>query len=66
MSSQNPDTLALEGVPDVASPVVIATKENTTRDGEGDGGDSAKDVVVGEGVELAISAYIEETARCII
>jgi hypothetical protein len=55
-------TLAAEGVPDVARPVVVATKEDAAGDREGDGGDAAQDVVVGEYIELAVGTDIEQTA----
>ena len=66
MSCQNANTLALERIPDVARPIIVTTEEDTTRDGECDGCDTAKDVVVREGVELTVGANVEETARRVI
>ena len=66
MAGKNTDPLTLEGVPDVASPVVVSAEQNTSGDREGHGRDSAKDVVVCEGVQLAVCADVEESARCII
>ena len=66
MASQNTDPLALESVPHVARPVIIAAKENAARDAERDGGDTAKDVIVSECVQLAVSTDVEQPARCII
>ena len=66
MPCQNANTLALERIPDVARPIIVATEKDTTRDGECDGCDTAKDVVVRERVELTVSTYIEKTARRVI
>ena len=66
MPCQNANTLALERIPDVARPIIVATEEDTARDGECDRGDTAEDVVVREGVQLAVGTDIEETARSII
>jgi hypothetical protein len=63
---EDADALALERVPDVARPVVVATKQDATRDGERDGGDTAQDVVVRVRVQLAVRADIEQPARCIV
>ena len=66
MAREDADALTLKGVPYVARPVVITTEKDTTRDRECDGGDTAQDVVVREGVKLAVSTDIEKTARCVI
>ena len=66
MPSEHTDPLPLEGVPDIARPVVVAAEEDAAGDGEGDGCDTAKDVVVRERVELTVSTYIEKTARRVI
>lgn len=52
----------LESIPDVTVVVIVTGEENPTRGGEGDGGDSAEDVVVNEGVELAVGSEVEELA----
>lgn len=62
MTCENTNALTAEGVPDVASPVVVTTEEDAARDGECDGGDTAKDIVVSEDVELTVSTDIEQTA----
>ena len=62
MTLQHTHTLSLQGIPDIARPVIIAPKEDATRDGEGDGSDGAENIVVLEGVEFAIRSNIEETA----
>jgi hypothetical protein len=56
---QHADALSVEGVPDVASPIVVTAKEDAARKGEGNGGDTAQDVVVGESVQFAICANVE-------
>ena len=66
MAGQHTHTFALEGVPDVARPVVVAAEEDTTGDGECDRCNTAKDVIVSEGVQLAVGTDVEETARRII
>lgn len=66
MSSKNADSLTLKGIPDVASPVIVATKEKAARDGEGNGGDTTEDVVVSVGHELSVRTNIEQTAGGII
>lgn len=66
MSSKNTNTLSLESVPNVASPVVVATEEEASRDGKGNRGYAAKDVIMGKGVELSISTDIKQSARGIV
>ena len=59
---QNADALALESVPDVARPVVVTAEEDAARNGERHGGDTTQDVVMREGVKLAVSTDVEEAA----
>lgn len=66
MAREDADALTLKGVPYVARPVVITTEKDTTRDRECDGGDTAKNVVVRERVELTVSTDIEKTARRVV
>jgi hypothetical protein len=66
MAGQDADPLALERIPHITGPVVIATEEDTAGDGKGDGGDAAEDVVVGEGVQFAVCADVEEAAGSIV
>lgn len=66
VAGQHTDSLALEGVPYVACPVVIPTKEDATGDAERDGGDTTQYVVVRECVQLTVSAYVEQAARRIV
>jgi hypothetical protein len=66
VTSKDADTLAFQGVPDVASPVVVPAKQNAARDGEGDGSDTAEDVVVRESVQFTIRANVKQSARSII
>jgi len=63
---EHTDTLAFQGVPDVARPVVITTEEDAARDGERYGGDTAEDVVVRESVQFTVRPNIEQSARSII
>ena len=46
VTGQDSNTFTLERIPDIASPVIVSTKENTPGDGEGDGCDATQDVVV--------------------
>ena len=62
MAGQHSHPLAFQGIPNVAGPVVVSTKEYTTRNRECDGCDAAKDVIMGEGVEFAVRADIEQPA----
>jgi len=66
MSGEHADALSFQGVPHVAGPVVVATKQNAAGDGEGDGGDTTQDVVVREGVQFTIRPDVEKSARGII
>jgi hypothetical protein len=50
VTSQNTNAFAFQRVPDVTCPVVITTKQNTARDGESDGGNSAENIVVCESI----------------
>ena len=62
MAGEHTNALALESVPDVARPVVVTAEEDAARNGERDGGNTTQDVVMREGVKLAVSADVEEAA----
>lgn len=66
MASQDTDTLSLERIPNIARPIVISTKQDAPRDGEGNRGDTTKDIIVRECVQLSIGPDIEEPARGIV
>lgn len=66
MSCQYPNSLALESIPDIDIVIVISSKEDPTRSGECNRGDSAQDVVVGVSVEFAIGAQVEQLARGVV
>ena len=66
VTGQNSNTFTLERIPNIAGPVVVSSEENTSGDGEGDGGDTAQNVVVREGIELAISTNVKQPARSIV
>ena len=66
MTSENTNALAFERVPDIASPVIVTTEQHTSRDRKRNGCDTAQNVVVGEGVQLAISTNVEKPARGVI
>jgi hypothetical protein len=66
VTGENANTLATEGIPDVAGPVIVAAEENATRDGERNRGDTAEDVVVREDIELTVSTNIKQTTRGIV
>ena len=59
MACQNAHSLSLESVPNVARPVVIAAEKDTARNGESDGCDAAKNVIVSECIQFSIGADIE-------
>ena len=62
MAGEHTNALALESIPDVARPVVVTAEEDAARNGERDGGNTTQDVVMREGVKLAVSADVEEAA----
>ena len=66
MPRKNTHALALERVPNIARPVVVPAKQHSAGDGEGDGSDSAEDVVVCEGVELAVGSEVKEAAGGVV
>lgn len=66
VASQDADALTLKGVPHVACPVVITAKKDATGDRERDGGDTAKNVVMCERIELTVGTNVKKTARCIV
>lgn len=66
MAREDADALTLQSVPNIARPVVITTEKDTARDRECDGGDTAKNVVVRERVELTVGTDVEKTARRIV
>lgn len=66
MPCEHADALALQRVPDIAGPIVVATEQHTTGDGEGDRCDTTKNVVVCEGVQFSVGSDIEKSARSII
>jgi len=66
MSSKYTHALSFECVPNVASPVVVASKEEPSRNREGNGGNAAKDMVMGERVEFSVSTDIKQSAGSIV
>lgn len=66
MPRQNAHPLPLERIPNVAVKVIVTGKEDSSRDGETDRGDTAEDVVVRELVQLAVGAEVEEAAGGVI
>ena len=66
MACEHSHPLSLQRIPDIAGPVIITTKQNTARNRESDGGNTAQNIVVREGVEFAGRTDIEETARCVV
>lgn len=66
MPGQNSHTLASQRVPDIASPVIITSEKDTTRDRKCDRGDATEDVVMGETVQFAICSDVEQSAGGII
>lgn len=66
MPSENTDTFAFQGVPDIACPIIVATEQYSSRDREGDRSDTTENIVVSEDVQLTIGTKVEEAARGII
>lgn len=66
MASKNANSLSTERVPHIARPIIVATKKDAAGDGEGNGGDAAQDVVMGEDIELAVRPNVEQAAGGII
>ena len=66
MGGKDTNTFTFERVPYIAVEVVVTGKEQTTADGEGDGGDTAEDVVMGVLVQFAVSAEVEEAAGGVV
>lgn len=59
-------TLALQGVPDIAVEVVIASKEQASAEGEGHRRDAADDALVGVGNQLLVRPQVEQAAGGIV
>lgn len=66
MACEDADAFALEGVPDITVVVIVAGEQHTTGDGEGDGRDAAKDIVVGVAVEFTVCAQVKELAGGVV
>lgn len=66
VASERLNAFAVKSVPDVAVVVVIASEEVASGDGESDGGDTAVEIGIGVGHELATGADVEESASGII
>ena len=63
---QDAHSLALERVPHIAIVIVVSSKEDSTRDGKGDRGDTAKDIIMAEMVEFPVGTEVEELASRIV
>jgi len=50
VARKNPDTFTFESIPNIASPVIVTSEKDAARDGEGNGCDTAKNVVACEAV----------------
>lgn len=50
VASQDPYAFTLQGIPNVARPVVVSTEQNASGDGEGNRGDTTKNIVVCESI----------------
>jgi hypothetical protein len=66
VASKYTNSLTLQRIPNITSPVIITTKEYTARNREGYRCDSAQNVVMSEGVKLAVSTDIEKPARGVV
>lgn len=58
--------VSLECIPDVAIEVVVPCEEEAATLGEGDGGDTTNDVVVGVGHQLLVSSEVKQPAGGVI
>jgi hypothetical protein len=66
VTHENTTTFSSEDIPDVTVVVVVSSKQETSWDREGDGGDSAQYTIVCVDVQFPIRAQVKESARCII
>lgn len=66
MTSQDSHAFTFQRIPDVASPIVIPTEKNATRDGERDRGNTTENIIMCKGVQFPVGTNIEETAGSII
>jgi len=66
VASQDTDALPFERIPNIARPIIVSTKQDTSGDGEGDRCDTTKDIIVCECIQFPISPNIKEPARGII
>ena len=66
VTGEDTHTLALQSIPDVACPVIVAAEEDATRDRERHRCDTAQDVVMRVRVQLAVRADIKQAARSIV
>ena len=66
MPCEHTHTLAFERVPDIAVVVVVPGKQEATREGEGDRGDTTGDILVAIGDELTVGPEVEELAGRVV
>lgn len=66
MTGKDAHSLTLQGVPNIACPVVVASEKDPTRDRECNGCDTTQDVIMSERIEFTVSSDIEQTARRIV
>lgn len=59
VTCKNTDTLSFQRVPDIAGPIIVATKEDASRDRECNGRNATENVVVRKRVEFTIGTNIE-------
>lgn len=66
MASQDANAFPFERIPNIACPIVVPAKQDTPRDGEGNRGDTAKNIIMRERVQFPIGPDIKEPTRGIV
>jgi len=66
MTLESEHSFSLQCVPNIAVEVVITSKQETSTDGESDGGNSAQNIVVSVLHQLSIRSNIKKPARSIV
>jgi hypothetical protein len=59
VTCKNTDSLSFQRVPDIAGPIIIATKQNASRNRERNGRNATENVVVRKRVKFTIGTNIE-------
>lgn len=66
MARQHTHTLSPQRVPNVASPIVVTTEQNTARDRESNRSNAAQNIVMCKRVQFTISSDIKQAAGSVV